>query len=177
MEHWANGGETSLENLVNVCSFHNRFVHEYGYRVELDEHQQPRFFDQRGRLVTEHAPRTPLRWSGMATIVDAHRDLDVSAETNEPHWDGHRRNYGWIIDDLVRVDGLQERAWARCALSRSGENRDDVRSLQEVRDLGGWLYHTDESALSGDVGVGCSMTKTHFDWMTCLRPFADARRQ
>ncbi|MFN0246886.1 MAG: HNH endonuclease [Kofleriaceae bacterium] len=24
IEHWANGGETSLENLVNVCSFHHR---------------------------------------------------------------------------------------------------------------------------------------------------------
>jgi hypothetical protein len=107
IHHWANGGVTSLANLVNLCEFHHRFVHEYGYRVELDENQQPRFFDPRGRLVTEHVPRPPLRWSGMAKLVDDHRDLDVSAETNEPHWDGHRLNYPWIIDDLVRVDGLR----------------------------------------------------------------------
>jgi hypothetical protein len=107
IHHWANGGATSLANLVNLCEFHHRFVHEYGYRVELDENQQPRFFDPRGRLVTEHVLRPPLRWSGMAKLVDEHHDLGISAETNEPHWDGERLNYPWIIDDLVRADHLQ----------------------------------------------------------------------
>jgi hypothetical protein len=107
IHHWANGGATSLANLVNVCEFHHRFVHEYGYRVELDENQQPRFFDPRGRLVTEHVLRPPLRWSGMAKLVESNRELGISAETNEPHWDGERLNYPWIIGDLVRADRLQ----------------------------------------------------------------------
>ena len=29
--HWANGGETKLENLITLCGFHHRLVHEGGY--------------------------------------------------------------------------------------------------------------------------------------------------
>jgi len=32
--HWANGGETKLDNLVLLCSRHHRAVHEFGYQIE-----------------------------------------------------------------------------------------------------------------------------------------------
>ena len=31
---WRNGGRTDLENLVLICSFHHRLVHEYGWRLD-----------------------------------------------------------------------------------------------------------------------------------------------
>lgn len=31
---WRNGGRTSLENLVLICSFHHRLVHEHGWTIE-----------------------------------------------------------------------------------------------------------------------------------------------
>jgi hypothetical protein len=105
IEHWVNGGATSLENLVGMCSHHHRFVHEYHYRVELDENQQPRFFDPRGRLVTDAPPRPNPPRLGMRTLVESRED--ISAETNEPGWDGDPVDYDWVIGDLVRVDGLQ----------------------------------------------------------------------
>jgi hypothetical protein len=42
----------------------------------------------------------------METLIDAHRGLDVSAKTNQPLWDGDPVSYEWVIDDLVRADGL-----------------------------------------------------------------------
>ena len=33
--HWTKGGPTNLDNLVLVCSFHHRLVHEFGWGVEL----------------------------------------------------------------------------------------------------------------------------------------------
>ena len=33
---WGRGGPTDLDNLVLVCTFHHKLVHEYGWRVELD---------------------------------------------------------------------------------------------------------------------------------------------
>ncbi len=106
IRHWANGGETSLSNLVNICSLHHRFVHEYSYRVELDDAQQPRFFDRHGRAVQD-VPERPWRERiGMEVIVEQNAALEIEAETNVCLWDGDRIQYGDVIDALVRRDGL-----------------------------------------------------------------------
>jgi hypothetical protein len=36
IEHWSNGGETSLDNLVLLCTKHHTLVHEGGFRIERD---------------------------------------------------------------------------------------------------------------------------------------------
>ena len=45
---WAEGGETAMNNLVLLCPFHHRAVHEGGWRVEMDEWGAPRFFNPLG---------------------------------------------------------------------------------------------------------------------------------
>ena len=35
IKHWANGGETKPSNLVSLCRFHHRAVHEGGFDVEI----------------------------------------------------------------------------------------------------------------------------------------------
>lgn len=35
IHHWARGGRTDLDNLVLVCTFHHKLVHEYGWSVQL----------------------------------------------------------------------------------------------------------------------------------------------
>lgn len=45
---WAHGGETAMNNLVLLCPFHHRAVHEEGWRVEMDEWGAPRFFTPLG---------------------------------------------------------------------------------------------------------------------------------
>lgn len=35
IQHWARGGSTDLDNLVLVCTFHHKLVHEYGWDVKL----------------------------------------------------------------------------------------------------------------------------------------------
>lgn len=37
IQHWAHGGATSLENLVQLCRHHHRLLHEGGYAVGEDE--------------------------------------------------------------------------------------------------------------------------------------------
>ncbi len=40
IEHWCNGGETSLENLILICHHHQALLHEGKYRVFVDDDQQ-----------------------------------------------------------------------------------------------------------------------------------------
>lgn len=34
--HWARGGPTNLDNLISLCLFHHRLVHEDGWRISGD---------------------------------------------------------------------------------------------------------------------------------------------
>jgi hypothetical protein len=36
VEHWSNGGETRLDNLMLLCTRHHTLVHEGGFRIEKD---------------------------------------------------------------------------------------------------------------------------------------------
>ena len=46
--HWAHGGDTAMNNLVLLCPFHHRAVHEGSWRVEMDARGVPRFFNPLG---------------------------------------------------------------------------------------------------------------------------------
>ena len=54
---WENGGPTELDNLGLVCKFHHKLVHNYGWKLELDEAHVARWFRSDG---TRYAPE-PVR--------------------------------------------------------------------------------------------------------------------
>ena len=47
VRHWADGGETKLENLVLLCRFHHRLVHQDGYTVHFPRGGRPNSPDWR----------------------------------------------------------------------------------------------------------------------------------
>jgi hypothetical protein len=62
VKHWADGGETKLENLLLLCSHHHRLVHDLGWKVEwwgrgVDRH--PAFLDPRGQVHMNTRPPAP----------------------------------------------------------------------------------------------------------------------
>ena len=46
---WRNGGATDLDNLVLVCFFHHRLVHEHGWKIERGHDGDVRWFRPDGR--------------------------------------------------------------------------------------------------------------------------------
>jgi hypothetical protein len=53
VKHWANGGETSLDNCLLLCHYHHRLVHEGRWTIGFDDRRCPIFFDPRGHMVYE----------------------------------------------------------------------------------------------------------------------------
>ncbi len=51
IQHWSAGGETSLNNLMLLCSRHHRLVHEGGFRIERDFEDRWFFKRPDGRAV------------------------------------------------------------------------------------------------------------------------------
>jgi hypothetical protein len=105
IKHWADGGETSLENTALLCSLHHRFVHEYGYAVELGPEQRPRFRDPQGRLVAAAPARPVVADLGWPQIRAMNEPLTIEATTIAGPWDGTPVDYGAIVGHLATADG------------------------------------------------------------------------
>ena len=54
--HWANGGETKPDNLVCLCRFHHRAVHEGGVRIDRLDDGEFRFVKANGDVIDSTAP-------------------------------------------------------------------------------------------------------------------------
>lgn len=51
IKHWANRGETSLDNMTLLCSFHHRLLHEGGFRMRKDPDGEMCFERPDGRVI------------------------------------------------------------------------------------------------------------------------------
>jgi hypothetical protein len=106
IKHWADGGETSLLNTALLCSLHHRYVHEYGYSIELGPDVRPQFRDPRGRVVKpvpERPERVDLGWPSIRAMNER---LAITADTTTC-WDGTPVDYGTIVGHLLAADGIQ----------------------------------------------------------------------
>ncbi len=64
IKHWADGGETSLDNLVLLCRHHHHLVHEGGFACEKSADGEVYFKDQR---------QQPLpNWSELPKVANDH---------------------------------------------------------------------------------------------------------
>ncbi len=109
IEHWANGGETALPNLMLLCSAPHTLLHEGGCRVEANDAGCWDVFDHRNRIVEVqpgHAtPNTTLNNDdprrGLAALHNTHAALAITANTNASKWTGEPIDYATCIDYLM----------------------------------------------------------------------------
>ena len=65
IQHWANGGETSLENLTLLCTHHHTLLHEGGFTIHDDGNSGIYFRRPDGRVI----PRSGYRATDMLDDV------------------------------------------------------------------------------------------------------------
>jgi hypothetical protein len=105
VEHWADGGETSLENLLLLCRRHHRAVHEEGFTVEL-RGGEARFRRPDGRLLPVSPAPPPLPADPTGALVADHRraGLGIHAETALPWWQGERFDLGPAVTAFLELE-------------------------------------------------------------------------
>ena len=106
VEHWADGGETKLDNLVQLCRRHHRAVHEEGYTVEVLEGGRVRFCRPDGRGIPD-APSLPRvegdPFTGLEVMLAAD-GIEIDPRASEPTWDGGPVAYGMAVEHLLTLN-------------------------------------------------------------------------
>ena len=113
IRHWADGGETALGNLVTLCSFHHRQVHEGGYGVRVRQ-GAIEFTRPDGRVIPPAGRTHSGCFRGNTSAADgaqrlaafnAARGLAINAHTARCGWGGERMDYNIAIDALCQEAG------------------------------------------------------------------------
>jgi hypothetical protein len=106
LKHWANGGETKLHNLVTLCGFHHRLVHEGGYGVRRTDDGLFVFTKPDGTRVPENGAKCfrGNNWTPGESLRDclkAHDPrLSITADTSRCHWGGESIDYSQAIESM-----------------------------------------------------------------------------
>ncbi len=113
VHHWADGGATSLDNLVLLCRRHHRAIHEGGFRVTRGGDGALTFLRPDGAPL-QAAPDAPSALTGL-------HDALPRVAGRLPTWDGTRFDLRWAIDALYRgpvvpknLDREKEGGCGRC---------------------------------------------------------------
>jgi len=93
IKHWANGGETKPSNLVSLCRFHHRAVHEGGFDVRVLDDGALRFVRRNGDPVRGDVPdgvQPSARWE------------DIPQSSGRWNYQGDRMDLGTAVDLLIQ---------------------------------------------------------------------------
>ena len=92
IKHWAHGGCTNLANLVSLCRFHHRLVHEGAVVVRVLDDGALRFIKPNGESFESTAPDHTQALADWTSLVATHRDhgIHVNSHTAATRWRGER---------------------------------------------------------------------------------------
>ncbi len=103
IKHWADGGETSLDNLVLLCRHHHHLVHEGGFACEKSADGEITFEDQRAQSLNQSTvlPGLPVGDDVQRWMDREFFEANIDSETCRAHWQaGNRMDWEMAVSAL-----------------------------------------------------------------------------
>ncbi len=104
IQHWVDGGETSMDNLVLLCRRHHRLVHEEGFGLNRDTSGAIHFSLPDGKAIPS-GPDT--RFSGNVValrIRNKEKGLNITPDTLIPMWCGEKMDHQMAVLGLLQSE-------------------------------------------------------------------------
>lgn len=109
VQHWCDGGETRLDNLVLLCRHHHRLLHQDSYEIVKRGVQHFEFLTPAGdAMPTAMAPQFAAAAEDMASetlaIEREHEGfgLMIDSRTAVTRWQGERMDYDLAVGAMMR---------------------------------------------------------------------------
>ncbi len=120
--HWCHGGRTDLENIISLCPYHHKLVHERGYLIAAPPDGSFTFCRPDGTALP-HSPPLP----SPEGAIDQIHDADITPETIIPP---DRRGRSW---SRCRYQPHCHSPLSGCAKAGPAERTLAIRGCQETQ--------------------------------------------
>jgi hypothetical protein len=104
IQHWADGGETAMENLVLLCRHHHRLVHEGGFGIGKAAHGVIEFSAPAGEVILTGPARNSRgnAWS----LFEQHSEcgIHITPKTSQSLWLGETMDDDMAIQVMLQLE-------------------------------------------------------------------------
>lgn len=106
IRHWADGGETKLSNLVLLCRFHHRLVHEGGFSIRVLDDGAPQFVRPNRAAIplAASAVEPPLGYWPELEDENLRFGIEIGPRTITSRWLGEQMDYDIALEGLAWRD-------------------------------------------------------------------------
>lgn len=112
VEHWADGGATALDNLLQLCPHHHRLVHEGGFKVQAMYERECsktvfRFLRPDHTIIKDVVPQFEVGQFAEQLLKQGNAQLGLAIDetTAQPNWDGEPMDRAMAIDCMFSASG------------------------------------------------------------------------
>jgi HNH endonuclease len=104
IRHWADGGETALENLVLLCRHHHRLVHEGGFSLGKATHGVIEFSNPAGEVFLTGPARNFRGNAGALFEKHGEAGIHITPKTAQSLWLGEKMDDDMAIQVMLQLE-------------------------------------------------------------------------
>ena len=109
VRHWCDGGETSLDNLITLCRYHHRLLHQEGYEIGKESNGEFIFRKPDGERMARALAQqfVDAEDTGETIAIERKHEalgLKIDADTAQTLWQGEECDYDLAVEALLAME-------------------------------------------------------------------------